>query len=129
MKKTAAWVLAKRIYQNEPCPRTLEEDIRLHVENPQGCVIKLPHVIALARPVEKKVGQEIICNPKYWFAPSLVDCWHIYLLVGDAAAAWDYLPFELDWMSYERRNTLRIAPFCRMKALLSHDLRPSISSK
>jgi len=124
-----AWTIAQKLYEEEECPRTLEEDFRLHVANPQGCVIKLPDVIALARPVDKNAGQEIICNPKYWFAKSLINCWHLYLLVGDAGAAWQYLPFELDWMSYERRNVLRIAPFCRMKSLLCHDFRPTISSK
>jgi hypothetical protein len=124
-----AWQKAEEVYRKEFCPRTLLEDFNLHLENPHGCAIKLPGVVALARPVDRNGYPTDIIDPSLHFCSLRWDCWHIYLLVGDAAAAWKYLPFELDWMSYERRNVLRIAPFCRMKSLLCHDLRPTNSSK
>lgn len=118
-----AWKKSQKIYSTEHCVRTLEEDFRLHTANPTGCVIKLPDLIALARPVDKDADPELIVDPKYWFSPSIRNCWHIYLLVGNILHARQLLPFELEWMSFERKNRLKIVPFQRFFSLC-HDIRP-----
>ena len=115
----SAFHKASLIYQREYCPRTLDQDIALHAKNPTGCIIKLPELLVLARPVERNAPPDMIVNPEFCFPAGLCNCWHIYLMVGSCWSAWSLLPFELEWMSFERRNVLKVVPFRRMKAFLS----------
>ncbi len=76
---------AKQIYEKEPCANTFEEDLAYYLE--VGCVVSLPDVFAMARQVD--------------------DAWHVGAYAGDLKKAFDYLPFYLPYIQFERRNKLK----------------------
>lgn len=121
-----AYELAQRLYREEPQARTLEEDIRRHLVNPDGYVLKTPAVLAMGRPIPRNADPRDIINPLIWFPIEDCDCWHIYLVAGDIGLAWTFLPYPLPWLSLERSNRLRFYRSDRIKALSNphsdHDL-------
>lgn len=76
---------AKAIYLKEPCEQTFEEDLQIYLE--LGYVVSLPDVFAMVRQMD--------------------DAWHIGAYSGDLKKAFDYLPFYLPYIQFERRNKLK----------------------
>lgn len=118
-----AYELAQRLYREEPQARTLEEDIRRHLVNPDGYVLKTKEVLAMGRPVPLLADIRDILNPYIWFPPKDCNCWHIYLVAGNISRAWDFLPYPLEWMSFERSNRLRFYRTERIKSRSNKSLR------
>jgi len=108
--------LATRVYKSEPCARTFEEDLALHLR--WGVVLARPDFFIMGRPVWSKAPPAQIVNPAVRFEyPVQVDCWHVYLAAGNLARAWDFLPFPLPLMSFERKNDLRFYSLERLRSL------------
>jgi hypothetical protein len=107
---------ARKVYADEESPRALAVDILLHIANPQGWVVSRPDLLILARPVRKDAKPEEILDAGWEFHEA--DCWHIYLVVGNASTAFQYLPFDLPWISFERKNKLRFYELTRVRSLL-----------
>jgi hypothetical protein len=73
-----------------------------------GEVHVTPEVFVLARPVCRAWPEEWLCDPQRVATREVADCWHVWLLAGDAGAAVRYLPYELPFMSWHRRGKLRV---------------------
>jgi hypothetical protein len=107
---------------------SFEQVIAAHAHNGGGQVHVTPEVFVLARPVCRAWPEEWICDPQrvaaradgggnaggggdgggIASADGIADCWHVWLLAGDAPAALRYLPYELPFMSWHRRGKLRV---------------------
>lgn len=106
-KDPTPYRLAAEVYDHEPCARSFSEDIVAHLEG--GYVVNTPEVFMLFRPVAKCGDPAHIVNP--WMRFPFPDCWHVYLAAGDPVAMLQYFPFELPWVSFERKNRLRFWRF------------------
>lgn len=106
------------IYDREPCFRTFDEDLRLHLAH--GYVVSTPRVFVMARAVESKGADSMIVDPAMngWLFP---DCWHVHILAGDMAEALSFMPFELPLVSFQRKNVLRFWPLASIKRLTRHE--------
>jgi hypothetical protein len=101
---------AAAVYQREPCARSFVEDVELHLMH--GFVFNTPDWFMLARPVWHKAPQELIVDPNYNDFP-ILNCWHCYLFAGKdiywaAYKAQQIAGPVMEWVSFERRNKLRI---------------------
>ena len=96
--------LAQRVYRLEPCARTFEQDRDWHLMN--GFVFSTPDFFAMGRPVVRSSPVEILVG-LHRFPATVCDCWHIYIFAGDMTKAWGILPWDLPWVSIERKNVLK----------------------
>ena len=71
-----------------------------------GYVSVTPEVFLLGRAVNSDWSDAELCDPHLWSAEP--DCWHVWLLAGDASRVWGLLPYELPWVSFHRRGRLRV---------------------
>ena len=108
---------ARSVYENEACARTFDQDLLLHYLH--GFVFSTPDYFIMGRPVDRHADSAAIVNPAHTFARAKMNCWHIYLMAGDCAAAWAIMPWPLGWFSFERRNELRFYPAERIRRLTS----------
>lgn len=110
---------AARVYELEPCARTFAEDLEWHLVN--GFVFSRPDFFVMGRPVVSTVATfdpgKIVGLHR--FPSSLCDCWHVYLMAGNVARAWDMLPWELPLVSFERGNVLRVHRLAAIRRLCS----------
>jgi len=106
-----AWEAAN-VYEQEACARTFRQDLELHLLN--GYVVSTPEFFIMGRPVQKDSPHDCILDPSFPYHPNDWDCWHIYLMAGDIKKCWDFYPFPLEWVSWERKNVLR---FFKMKTV------------
>ncbi len=103
---------AMAVYDTEPCARSFGEDLVSHLQH--GYVHSTPHYIVMARPVlylQSAQDHENIVDSQYVFPMNEWNCWHIFLLAGDLRQAASQFPFPLPWVSWERRNALRVYRF------------------
>lgn len=106
---------ARAVYFKEPCARTFEADLALHLEF--GFVFSTPKFFIIGRPVKRDAPHGLILDPSFSFVRRECDCWHIHLAAGDLEAAWSILPWPLPWLAFERRNDLRFIPADRIHRL------------
>ena len=113
---------AQAIYAREPCYRTFAEDLELHLRH--GWVFSTPQVFAMGRPVTTYGTERQIIDPAHSYEDlsmanmgDLIDCWHIHVLAGSLARALPLLPYELPFMSFQRRNVLKIWPLASIRRL------------
>lgn len=116
------YVSALNHYASDPGPRTLEEDVRLHLIG--GYVVGTPWLLALARPVDRRGDPGDIVDPGRSY--DTFDCWHIYLAVGRLEDLVALLPYELPYISFERRGRLIIHETGRFMKLCQRLLRPTV---
>lgn len=110
------YLVAASVYQNEPCQRTFEEDLELHLMF--GYVFSSPTMFMMGRAVEKDAPREKIVDPAFKFTNP--DTWLIYLAAGDLMEFFSREPYPLPWVGWERDNKLR---FYRMEAVKQRILR------
>lgn len=103
---------AARVYEREVCASSFRADLEAHLFG--GWVVSTPDFFVMARRVMKRWPAEMTLNPYY--AHPKGDCWHVWLAAGDLRAMWSALPEELDWISFERRNVLRVVRLARLRA-------------
>lgn len=101
--KLTPYYRALRVYEQEACARTFEEDLLLHLFC--GFVVSNPDLFIMARPVHHGAKHEDILNPRVVFTAP--DCWHVYCFAGDVGRIARIIPFHLEYVSYERNNVLR----------------------
>jgi hypothetical protein len=108
---------AMDVYRREPCFRTFDADLALHLDN--GHVFSTPDYFIMGRPVPRDARHDLITDPAITFPDSLTDCWHIYLFAGNIVKAWEVLQEVrwLPWFSFERRNDLRFYRASTMQRL------------
>lgn len=110
---------ARAVYLSEPCARTFEEDLGLHLA--RGFVFSTPKYFIMGRPVQKEVEAWKIVDPSVYFPPELCNCWHVFVMAGDVSKVWDILPWPLGTISFERRNELRFYSAERIRRLSCPD--------
>jgi hypothetical protein len=99
---------ARAVYASEPCVRTFEMDLLLHLRN--GWVHSDPDLFFMARPVSRSAAVADIVDPAVVFEREECDCWHVYLLAGEISLVWRFAPYLLPWCSFERLNAIRFYP-------------------
>lgn len=95
---------ALEVYAREQCGSTFEDDLSAHFKH--GMVFSRPDFFVMLRPVCSCAPVAQIIDPWHVFHTDY-DCWHMYLFAGNMARAWDFLPFPLPLVSFEKRNSLR----------------------
>ena len=100
------YVDACKVYDTEPCARTAQEDIELHLR--YGYVISYPRFFVMGRPVNFAATYEEITSP--WVVHEAPNGWFIYLFSGDMATALTHFPYPLEFAGWERNNKLRFYP-------------------
>jgi len=110
--------IARKLYADEESPQSLAVDILLHISNPKGWVVSRPDLLIMARPVPRNAKPDEILDAGREFHSDECNCWHVYLVVGNAAQAFKYLPFDLEWISFERKNKLKFYQLTKIRSLL-----------
>lgn len=108
---------AVAVYDREPCARSFDEDLRLHLRH--GFVFSTPEFFVMGRPVKSSAPTREIVNPACDWPREECDCWHVYLMAGDMARAWGILPWAMEKFSFERNNRLRVVCARRLQQLTS----------
>ena len=110
---------AAAVYRQEPCLRSFNEDLELHLV--AGYVVSTPDYFIMARPVDSGAPPQDIVDAACLFDKEECDCWHIYVMAGDMKKCWDHCPADLAGLplvSFERKNRLRILPMDRVRHLV-----------
>ena len=107
--------LIRRVYETEPCPRTFERDLWLHLCG--GCVFSTPDLFVMGRGVARSAPVAEIVDPSVIFDRERQDCWWVYAAAGDLARMPQLLPYPLPWIGWERKNVPRIWPIERVLEL------------
>lgn len=105
-----AFTTAAEVYRREPCARTLREDLEAHLVH--GWVFSTPELFLMGRVVRHDWPEDRILDP--WDTDEAGDCWHVWLCSGDILEALAMMPFPLPWVSYQRRNVLRVVEAGRL---------------
>ena len=99
---------AAEVYRLEPCSHTFYEALDYYLAH--GWVHSTPDFFVMGRPVCSDWAEEVIINPMLLPQSELTqrpDTWHIALMAGDLKAACCLLPYDLPFISFERKNQLR----------------------
>jgi len=96
---------ALKVYANEPCKYTLDQEIQNYMEN--GFVLMDDDIFVMARMVRSDWTYEQITDSALPPAEE-PDCWHIGLAVGDLRTITSKFEIWFEYSSYERMNELRI---------------------
>jgi hypothetical protein len=105
-------IKAARVYLEEECTGTFMSDVEDHLI--AGYVISTPDYFIMARPVKHDADPSLICDPLYHFPPDEEDCWHIWLAAGDWRKFWENDTRDFKWVSWEKRNKLKVYPMDRV---------------
>lgn len=109
---------ARRVYDLEPCARTFEEDLELHLDG--GIVYSNDQAFILARYVRRDWPAANIVNPRIRLpVTDAGDCIHVYLFAGDLNTLFRFPHRPVEWASFERSNRLRIHPYAAVHARCS----------
>lgn len=114
--------LSAAVYEKEPCARSFKEDLEAHLLH--GLVVSTPELFLMARPVLACAPHEQIVNPWYNDFP-IWDCWHVYLYSGNMMSAFKQATYELQFVSFERKNRLRVYRWDDIYAACSKHCTPS----
>jgi len=106
---------AMQVYQREPCARTFQEDLSLHLFFYH--VICTPEVFLMGRPVDRHAPPECILDPTYQF--NSPDAWLIWLAAGNLRDFPRYLPYPLGHVGWQRDNVLRWYPTAKVLAKIA----------
>lgn len=104
---------AARVYFDECCSTSFEEDLDAHLIH--GHVVSTPEYFIMARPVKRDAPAEYITDAMFYFPPEECDCWHIWLAAGDWRKFWENDTLDLPWVSWEKRNKLKVYPMETVK--------------
>lgn len=103
---------AVEVYRREPCARTFEHDLFLHLMH--GTVIATPDVFAMVRPVRSDWGLDDLRDPS--LVDPAGDCWWIWLAAGDVGRLFGWLEPKL-FVAFERKNTPKRVRYERIHRL------------
>lgn len=90
-----------KLYDEHPMMDS-EADLEAHFR--LGYVVTTPQAFAMARPVRKNWPKERLANPFDVEPLETADCWFIWALAGDLSVAARWLPRELPWLGFARRD-------------------------
>lgn len=87
-------------YQMYPQAQSFEWYVEHHLKN--GFVFSRPDFFVMGRPVCRYAPASLITEPTYLFDPDQCDCWYVFAMAGDLTHVWDILPWELEYVAWER---------------------------
>lgn len=110
-----AFEKAQRIFDDEPCASTFWQTLNWYMH--YGYVITSPGFFLAMRPVPhlaSKPDKIDHCLFDEW------DCdeWHIAIAAGDMREMFVACPFPLDYISFEKRNRLKVYHFQSLRERL-----------
>lgn len=108
------YLAAAAVYDREPCARTFETDLFLHLLH-GGVVVSTPEVFAMVRPVVSTWGIERLRIPSETAQDG--DCWWIWLAAGDVGRLFDWPLPRKRWVAFERANTPKLWEYDRLRRL------------
>ena len=107
------YLTAAAVYDREPCARTFEEDLFLHLT--LGHVVSTPTLFAMFRPVHRDWPLHRLRNPMD--SDPAGDCWWIWLAAGDLAQLFAFPASPKKWVAFERANSPRFWSYDRLRRL------------
>lgn len=87
-------------YQIRPEAMPFEWYLERHLEH--GFIFSRPDIFVVCRPVISTALKEQINACDYQFDWDACDCWCIAMLAGNMAKAWDFMPWFLPLMCFQR---------------------------
>lgn len=105
---------AAGVYDIEYSPRTFDHDFILHLRH--GYVIANERTFLMGRPICKDADSNLIFDPSHKFASP--DCWLVWLAAGELQAFFQFMPYYLPWVGWERDNVFRTYPTEKVKRLI-----------
>lgn len=117
------YLAAAAVYEREPCARTFEHDLFLHLMH--GVVISTPEVFAMVRPVWRIWWNEKNRDPSQ-VAPD-GDTWWIWLAAGDVRRLFDWPLPPKKWVAFERGNSPRCWEYDRLRRLYLSRSAPPVA--
>jgi hypothetical protein len=97
-------VEAAKVYEQERCARTFEDDLFLHLQ--YGFVFSTPTAFIMGRPVRHDANAAEIKDPTIQFTDP--DGWWVYLAAGESIPLFfEHEPYALPWIGWERKNKPR----------------------
>ena len=115
--------IAAMVYEKEPCARSFKEDLEAHLLDPHGIVVSTPSCFLMARPVLHWHEYRYVTNPHIRYHNG--DCWHVYLYAGEMMSAFKQATYRLPFVSFERKNRLRVYTWQDIYAACSKHCTPS----
>ena len=127
MKSESAIFQALRVYQKEYSYRTMFEDLKLysvndgviHITRDSMIIARPVHIDPLwqymRKPLPKNDQTQAIADPLTTYDKSTWNCWHIGLWVGNLSKLFTLSPFELPYVSFQKRNGLKVYTIAQMK--------------
>jgi len=97
---------AAAVYEQEECVRPFAQDLEAHLLH--GLVISTPDLFLMARPVSHDASGDKIVNSWHNTWDNEPDCWHVYLYSGEMMSAFFQSSTWLPYVSFERKNRLRV---------------------
>lgn len=106
---------ALEVYDKEECPRTFVEDLEAHLLS--GYVFSTPGFFVMGRAVSAFADPADIIDPWHVFPVEEHSCWHVYLAAGvnPFGHFLSLAPYPLPYVSWEKRNKLRIHKMSRIQ--------------
>jgi len=96
------------VYANEPCARTLDEDVIWHLRH--GHVFMTDEYFVLMRPTRVDWGEDLLIDSTVGLdEDETPDCWFVTLMVGELCDVHKFFPYYLPFVGYQVKNELRIA--------------------
>jgi len=113
---------AAQVYRSEPSTHTFWEALDFYLA--EGFVHSTPDFFVMARPVCSEWPEAVIVDPVACPQTELTgrhDSWHIGLMAGNMKKALPLFPYELPFISLERKNSLKFYDYERFKrSILRH---------
>lgn len=81
----------------------MEEDIGSFIRF--GYCLATPEYFVMGKGVRKGAKLEHIIEPTYVFPKDEQDCWFVYAFTGAAKDFLAFLPYELTWLAWQRRDS------------------------
>lgn len=110
---TPPFLAAAAVYDREPCARTFEADLFLHLLH--GIVVSTPEVFAMVRPVCREWPLAWLRDPERIDPDG--DCWWIWLAAGDVRRLFQWPVPAKKWVAFERSNTPKFREYDRLRRL------------
>jgi hypothetical protein len=104
---------AAMVYQREPCARTFQEDLDIHLMT--GYVYSTPEYFVMGRAVSSKAPESQIVDPRVPFPDDECDCWMVYLAAGDLTQLFKHDLVGYPYVCWEKRNKLKIYSLAAVK--------------
>jgi hypothetical protein len=104
---------AAQWHSRQPDCESFSEALLAHLHG--GYVISTPEVFLLFRPVDSRGDRLLFDDP--WHRFETFDTWHCYLAAGDLTQFRQFIPFDLPFFSYVRKNRLRVRPLTQSPVL------------